>query len=172
MPPVGVLVLLVRGGYFVLAWPHPKRPAGTVGRRQTARRRAAPVVPQRRGPAGQRRSPGRAGPVRPGGLPGRCGLRARAQQARRKAMRNEPTGTEDTFERRLGQRVRRAREAAGLTQSRLERDAGMPGATVARLERGEYDLPVSELADIAHVLCTDPGNLVPPIGDPEAGDRQ
>jgi transcriptional regulator with XRE-family HTH domain len=87
-------------------------------------------------------------------------------------MRNEPTGTEDTFERRLGQRVRRAREAAGLTQSRLERDAGLPGATVARLERGEYDLPVSELADIARVLRTDPGNLVPPIGDPDAGDRQ
>jgi transcriptional regulator with XRE-family HTH domain len=74
----------------------------------------------------------------------------------------------ETFERRFGLLVKAAREAAGLTQSRAERDAGLTPTTVTRLERGEYDLPVSELADLAQVLGVDPGSLFPPAGDEPA----
>jgi len=78
-------------------------------------------------------------------------------------MTDEQAG--DTFERRFGRLVKAAREQAGLTQSRLERDAGLTPTTVTRLERGEYDAPVSELADLAHALGVDPGSLFPPAGD-------
>ncbi len=44
------------------------------------------------------------------------------------------------FVRIVGQRVRERREAGGLTQSRLERDAELRPTTIARLERGEEDL--------------------------------
>jgi len=55
----------------------------------------------------------------------------------------------------LGQRVRTLRDAAGLSQSRVERDAGLWPATLARLERGELDPPVSEVSRIAEVLHVD-----------------
>jgi len=92
-------------------------------------------------------------------------FRLGAQRARRAAMADEPA---DTWERRFGRLVKAAREAAGLTQSRLERDAGLTPTTVTRVERGEYDLPTSELADIAHALGVDPGTLFPPAGDEPA----
>ena len=86
-------------------------------------------------------------------------FRLGAARARRAAVADE-----ETFEARFGRPVRAAREAAGLTQSTLERDAGLVPTTVTRVERGEYDLPVSELADLAHALGVDPGSLFPPAG--------
>jgi transcriptional regulator with XRE-family HTH domain len=83
------------------------------------------------------------------------------------------TGDEpaETWEARFGRLVKAAREAAGVTQSRLERDAGLTPTAVTRLERGEYDLPVSELADLADALGVDPGSLFPPLpggnGEPD-----
>jgi DNA-binding XRE family transcriptional regulator len=108
-------------------------------------------------------------------------FRLGAQRARR-AMTENPgrrwptdladieaaSSARDGFDRVFGARVKAAREAAGLTQSRLERDAGLTPTTVTRLERGEYDTPVSELADLAQVLGVDPGTLFPPAGgDPD-----
>jgi len=74
----------------------------------------------------------------------------------------------DTWERRFGRLVKAAREAAGLSQSRLEDLAGLGPPSVAQIERGEFDVPVSELADIAHALGVDPGSLFPPAGDEPA----
>jgi hypothetical protein len=84
----------------------------------------------------------------------------------------EAAGTAlNVWERALGARVKAAREAAGLTASTLERNAALLPTTVTRLERGEYDLPVSELADLADALGVDPGSLFPPLpggnGEPD-----
>jgi len=65
--------------------------------------------------------------------------------------------------RALGQRVRAARDAAGLAQSAVERRAGLVGATIARLERGEGPgLTVPELIRVATALGVEPASLVPP----------
>jgi len=85
-------------------------------------------------------------------------FRLGAARARRAAMADEPA---ESFEARFGRQVKAAREAAGITQSTLERNAGLTPTTVTRLERGEYDMPVSELADLARVLGVDPGTLIP-----------
>jgi len=63
--------------------------------------------------------------------------------------------------------VRRAREEVGLTQSGLERRAGLPGATIAQVERGEATLTVFEVARVAHELGVHPGALVPSIAEAE-----
>jgi len=89
-------------------------------------------------------------------------FRLGTERARRAAMADEPA--DETFEHRFGRLVKAARQAAGLTQSTLEDRAGLTPTTVTRLERGEYDTPVSELADLARVLGVDPGSLFPPAG--------
>jgi len=87
-----------------------------------------------------------------------------AARARRAAMADEKA---DTWERRFGRLVKAAREAAGLSQSRLEDLAGLGPPSVAQVERGDLDLPVSELADLAHALGVDPGSLFPPAAGPQ-----
>jgi transcriptional regulator with XRE-family HTH domain len=58
-----------------------------------------------------------------------------------------------TFSRLLGQRIRAIREAAGLTQSGLERAAGLRPTSIAAAERGESSqLTVEQLHDMAGVL--------------------
>jgi transcriptional regulator with XRE-family HTH domain len=70
---------------------------------------------------------------------------------------------EDTaaFLRLVGRRVKASREAGGLTQSRLERDAGLRPTTIAALERGEQDLDVYDLYRVAGVLGVDMRALLP-----------
>jgi len=94
-------------------------------------------------------------------------FRLGAARARRAAMADQPA---ETWEARFGRLVKAAREAAGLTQSTLEDLAGLTATTVTRVERGEYDMPAAELADIAAVLAVDPGSLFPPPagGGPDA----
>jgi transcriptional regulator with XRE-family HTH domain len=77
----------------------------------------------------------------------------------------------DEFTAALARRVRAAREGRGISQSRLERDAGIRPALVAQLERGEIDIGVVELAAIAAVLDVDVCSLISPPAsqDPEAG---
>jgi transcriptional regulator with XRE-family HTH domain len=65
----------------------------------------------------------------------------------------------------LGRRVRAAREAAGLSQSTLERNAGLRPCTVAELERGESDVPVLDLVRIAAVVGVDVRDLLPGAAD-------
>ena len=75
------------------------------------------------------------------------------------------TGPEDTsasFARELGRRVRAAREKTGHSQSRVERDAGLPPTTVTRIERGNgADAEVAELWAIADALGVHLGELLP-----------
>jgi transcriptional regulator with XRE-family HTH domain len=53
----------------------------------------------------------------------------------------------------IGQRVKARREAAGLTQSQLDRNARLRPATIAKLERGEDGyIEVTELDRVATVL--------------------
>ena len=72
-----------------------------------------------------------------------------------------PSRRDRTFVQELGLSVRAAREAAGLSQSRLERDAGLPATTVTRLERGEQDIAVHELDRIANTLSITLAALIP-----------
>jgi transcriptional regulator with XRE-family HTH domain len=88
-------------------------------------------------------------------------------------------GDADTaaFLRLVGRRVKASREAGGLTQSRLERDAGLRPTTIAALERGEQDLDVYDLYRVAGALGVDMrallpsdeeigGEAAPDVGDP------
>jgi transcriptional regulator with XRE-family HTH domain len=70
---------------------------------------------------------------------------------------------EDTvaFLRLVGRRVRATREAGGLTQSRLEREAGLTPASIAALERGEQDFEVYHLFRVAGALGVDMRELLP-----------
>lgn len=52
----------------------------------------------------------------------------------------------------VGTRIRRVREAKGLLQRDLARDASLPVRTVGRIERGEVDVRISTLAKIAKAL--------------------
>jgi transcriptional regulator with XRE-family HTH domain len=66
----------------------------------------------------------------------------------------------ESFARQFGQRVRRAREAAGITQSKLERDAGLAPTTITRIERGESELTVYDVARVATVLGVSMASLI------------
>jgi transcriptional regulator with XRE-family HTH domain len=70
---------------------------------------------------------------------------------------------EDTvaFLRLVGRRVKASREAGGMSQSRLERDAGLRPTTIAALERGEQDLDVYDLYRVAGALGVDMRALLP-----------
>jgi transcriptional regulator with XRE-family HTH domain len=70
---------------------------------------------------------------------------------------------EDTvaFLRLVGRRVKATREAGGLTQARLERDAGLRPTTISALERGEQDLDVYDLYRVAGALGVDMRALLP-----------
>jgi transcriptional regulator with XRE-family HTH domain len=79
----------------------------------------------------------------------------------------DPWDLED-FYARFAARVKAAREAAGLSQSGLERQARVPPCTVSRLERGEGDnLAVVALARIAAVLAVPLADLVPAADKPD-----
>ncbi len=54
--------------------------------------------------------------------------------------------------RRLGERIRVARGARGMTQEQLAHKAGLSRAYVARLETGRHNPPVLTLARIAKAL--------------------
>jgi len=69
------------------------------------------------------------------------------------------------FLRLVGRRVRDSRLAAGLTQSMLERDAGLRPVTVSKLERGELDVTVHELRRIADTLRVSMTALLPTSDD-------
>jgi transcriptional regulator with XRE-family HTH domain len=67
----------------------------------------------------------------------------------------------DVFAAGVGRKVKAAREAAGLSQSTLERNAGLRPCTVSELERGESDLPVYDLLRIADAVGVDVRDLLP-----------
>jgi len=73
------------------------------------------------------------------------------------------------FVRVVGERVRAARQAAGLSQSRLERDAGVRPTTVSQLERGEGDPTVYDLYRLASALDVELRALLPDETPPTGG---
>jgi len=68
----------------------------------------------------------------------------------------------------VGKKVRAAREARGLSQSRLEHDAGLPLTTVTQVERGGGNACVADLLAIARALGVPVRDLLPdgPDDDP------
>jgi ribosome-binding protein aMBF1 (putative translation factor) len=115
----------------------------------------------------------------------RCGL----FWARRPAPRAWPTGTipgtachrlemgesvvdavvTEAFGKAIGERVRTAREAAGMVQAGLERFAGVRAATVARMERGDINgVTLHELLWLAAALRCDVRDLLPDVPWAEA----
>jgi transcriptional regulator with XRE-family HTH domain len=66
----------------------------------------------------------------------------------------------------VGGRIRAARQAAGLTQSRLAERAGMEVQSLSRLERGEYEPSLSSAVALAEALGLALDTLV--LGTPGA----
>jgi transcriptional regulator with XRE-family HTH domain len=71
------------------------------------------------------------------------------------------TDSGDVFAAEVGRLVKAARESAGLSQSRLERDAGLRPCAVSELERGESDVAVHDLYRIACTLGVEMRKLLP-----------
>jgi ribosome-binding protein aMBF1 (putative translation factor) len=61
----------------------------------------------------------------------------------------------------VGERVRAVRQASGISQSRLERDAEVRPTTVSQLERGEGDPTVYDLYRLASALNVELRALLP-----------
>ena len=60
----------------------------------------------------------------------------------------------------LGQRIRRLRNAAGLSQDALARAAGIGRVTLVRLEKGEQTARYKTLGEIAKALGVDVSDLL------------
>ena len=60
----------------------------------------------------------------------------------------------------LGQRVRRLRNSAGLSQDALARAAGIGRVTLVRLEKGEHTPRYRTLSAVAKVLGVDVSELL------------
>lgn len=61
----------------------------------------------------------------------------------------------------IGQRVRSAREAAGLSQRALAAAASMTQANLCAIERDERDLLTATLGNLAKALRVHPRDLLP-----------
>ena len=60
----------------------------------------------------------------------------------------------------MGQKIRDAREAAGVTQAGLADKIHSTQAQIARYESGEQDMTVIRFLQIAQALGIDPGELI------------
>ncbi len=58
----------------------------------------------------------------------------------------------ETTRKKLGDKVRKAREKARLTQAEVAEKAGINSSYYAQIERGEVNLSVDKLQSIAKVL--------------------
>lgn len=62
----------------------------------------------------------------------------------------------DTIEKKIGARIRQARKSADLTQMELAKKLGYTNqTTIARIEAGTNEIPVSKLIDCADILNVD-----------------
>lgn len=62
----------------------------------------------------------------------------------------------------IGERIRHAREAAGLTLEQLANICGVPQMTLWRYERGDFKPGAEKLASIAQALGVTQERLCPP----------
>lgn len=58
----------------------------------------------------------------------------------------------ETTRKKLGEKVRKAREKARLTQAEVAEKAGINSSYYAQIERGEVNLSIDKLQGIAKVL--------------------
>ncbi len=70
---------------------------------------------------------------------------------------------EGFFYREVGRRIRRAREARGLTQAQLASGTSLTRTSITNIEKGRQKLLVHTLSDIAFALTVKPSSLVPPL---------
>jgi transcriptional regulator with XRE-family HTH domain len=64
----------------------------------------------------------------------------------------------------FGRRLRKLREAAGLTQEALAHAAGLHWTYVGQIERGERNLTYKNVLKLARGLGVDPSELMPGQG--------
>ena len=70
-------------------------------------------------------------------------------------------GEDSVYLQSFGRPLAALRIQRGLSQAALAEAAGLRAAEVRRVERGQRDLPVVVLADIARALHVLPGDLMP-----------
>jgi transcriptional regulator with XRE-family HTH domain len=68
----------------------------------------------------------------------------------------------------VGERVKRARKAAGLSQAKLAKKLGMSRTSVVNIEAGRQRPPLHVLWNIAEHVRTEPALLVPRLDEYEA----
>lgn len=66
----------------------------------------------------------------------------------------------------VGQAIRRAREAAGLSMRALARASEMSQPFLSQVEKGETSPSLSSLYRLAHALGLPPSQLMPPVSAP------
>lgn len=77
---------------------------------------------------------------------------------------------EDKYSRYIRERVRLAREEAGLSQEDLARALEKNRVAISDLERGRVGVDASDLFIIAHTLKKPISYFYPPAGEPRAGE--
>lgn len=75
------------------------------------------------------------------------------------------------LQRRIGARVKVAREAAGLSQERLGADCGLTRTSIANIEAGRQGMSLERAALVARVVGVGLGSLIgpddlPPLPEP------
>ena len=70
----------------------------------------------------------------------------------------------------LGQRIRNARKSAGLSQEMLALKAKVDRSYMGRIERGEANITVDMLYQIALVIGVSPDTLLPDMNTVTLGD--
>ena len=70
--------------------------------------------------------------------------------------------TKAEFDRVLGERIRKARDEAGVTQDELGGLVGLSRTSITNIERGRQGVQAYLLTRIATVLGRSPGALLPP----------
>jgi len=70
----------------------------------------------------------------------------------------------------MGLRIRHARKAAGLSQEMLALKADVDRSYMGRIERGETNITVDMLYQIAEVIGVSPNTLLPDMNTVTFGD--
>lgn len=64
---------------------------------------------------------------------------------------------------KIGQKIRKARKIKGFSQEGFAAEAGLGRTYVGRLERGEQNISIQNLIQIAITLKIEVGSLIPPL---------
>jgi DNA-binding XRE family transcriptional regulator len=64
----------------------------------------------------------------------------------------------------VGKRLRERRQDAGMTQERLARLVGLHRTSMANIEGGKYDMPLTTLLAVCAALGCEPADVIPRFG--------